>query len=113
MLLIRPILHKSLFPILMLPLAVVLTACGSKDAEKPATQVIAKVNSGEISVHQINYVLSRSGAGAVSQEMAPKVRRQVLDRLIDQELAIEQALERSLTVRQMSLQHLMLQGVKF
>ena len=80
----------------MLPLAVVLTACGSKDAEKPATQVIAKVNSGEISVHQINYVLSRSGAGAVSQEMAPKVRRQVLDRLIDQELAIEQALEKKL-----------------
>jgi EpsD family peptidyl-prolyl cis-trans isomerase len=80
----------------MIPLAIVLTACGSKDAEKPASQVIAKVNSGEISVHQINYVLSRSGAGSVSQEMAPKVRRQVLDRLIDQELAIEQALEKKL-----------------
>ena len=96
MLLIRSTLHKSLFPILMIPLAIVLTACGSKDAEKPASQVIAKVNSGEISVHQINYVLSRSGAGSVSQEMAPKVRRQVLDRLIDQELAIEQALEKKL-----------------
>ena len=79
-----------------LSLAIGLTACGSNDAEKPATQVIAKVNSGEISVHQINYVLSRSGAGSVSQEMAPKVRRQILDRLIDQELAIEQALEKKL-----------------
>ena len=88
--------QKFLLPILVLPFVIGLTACGSKDAEKPATQVIAKVNSGEISVHQINYVLSRSGAGSVSQEMAPKVRRQVLDRLIDQELAIEQALEKKL-----------------
>jgi EpsD family peptidyl-prolyl cis-trans isomerase len=96
MLLIRLTLHKSLFSILMIPLAIGLTACSSKDAEKPATQVIAKVNSGEITVHQMKYVLSRSGAGAVSQEMAPKVRRQVLDRLIDQELAIEQALEKKL-----------------
>jgi EpsD family peptidyl-prolyl cis-trans isomerase len=96
MLIIKPIRHKFLLPILALPFIIGLTACGSKDAEKPATQVIAKVNSGEISVHQINYVLSRSGAGSVSQEMAPKVRRQVLDRLIDQELAIEQALEKKL-----------------
>jgi EpsD family peptidyl-prolyl cis-trans isomerase len=96
MLLIKQKFQKFLLPILALPFIIGLTACGSKDAEKPATQVIAKVNSGEISVHQINYVLSRSGAGSVSQEMAPKVRRQVLDRLIDQELAIEQALEKKL-----------------
>jgi EpsD family peptidyl-prolyl cis-trans isomerase len=96
MLFIKQKFHKFLLPILALPFIIGLTACGSKDAEKPATQVIAKVNSGEISVHQINYVLSRSGAGSVSQEMAPKVRRQVLDRLIDQELAIEQALEKKL-----------------
>ncbi len=96
MLFIKQKYQRFLFPILALPIIIGLTACGSKDAEKPASQVIAKVNSGEISVHQINYVLSRSGAGSISQEMAPKVRRQVLDRLIDQELAIEQALEKKL-----------------
>ena len=96
MLFIKQTLQKFRLPILVLPFIIGLSACGSKDAEKPASQVIAKVNSGEISVHQINYVLSRSGAGAVSQEMAPKVRRQVLDRLIDQELAIEQAIEKKL-----------------
>jgi len=86
--------------ILIIPsVALGIVACGSKDAEKPkpATQIAAKVNSGEISVHQLNYVLSRTpGAGAASPEMAPKIRREVLDRLVDQELAVEKAVEKKL-----------------
>ena len=39
-----------------------LAACGSKDVEKPVGQIAAKVNSGEISVHQLNYVLTRTGS---------------------------------------------------
>lgn len=88
--------EKNMLRILCLSLALMLTACGSKDAEKPASQIAAKVNSGEISVHQINYVLSRTGAGAGTPEMAPKIRREILDRLIDQELAVEQAIEKKL-----------------
>lgn len=88
--------QKLILPILVLPLALGLAACGSKDAEKPASQVVAKVNSGEISVHQINYVLTRTNAAASTPEMAPKIRRQVLDRLVDQELALEQAIEKKL-----------------
>ncbi|TSA53515.1 MAG: peptidyl-prolyl cis-trans isomerase, EpsD family [Nitrosomonadaceae bacterium] len=88
--------QKLIFPILVLPLVFGLAACGSKEAEKPASQVAAKVNSGEISVHLINYVLTRTGAGASTPEMAPKIRRQVLDRLVDQELAVEQAVEKKL-----------------
>lgn len=85
---------------LLIPsVALGIAGCGSKDADKPkpATQIAAKVNSGEISVHQLNYVLTRTpGAGAVSPEMAPKIRREVLDRLVDQELAVEKAMEKKL-----------------
>jgi EpsD family peptidyl-prolyl cis-trans isomerase len=87
---------KGIPQILSLLLALGLAACGSKDAEKPASQIAAKVNSGEISVHQINYVLSRTGAAAGTPETAPKIRREILDRLIDQELAVEQAIGKKL-----------------
>lgn len=89
--------RKKVIPqILFLSFVLALAACGSKDAEKPASQIAAKVNSGEISVHQINYVLSRTVASASKPEMAPKIRREILDRLIDQELAVEQAVGKKL-----------------
>ena len=94
------IIGNNIIFILLIPsVALGIAACGSKDAEKPkpATQIAAKVNSGEISVHQLNYVLTRTpGAGAASPEMAPKIRREVLDRLVDQELAVEKAIEKKL-----------------
>lgn len=94
------IIGNNIISILLVPsVALGIAGCGNKDAEKPkpATQIAAKVNSGEISVHQLNYVLTRTpGAGAVSPEMAPKLRREVLDRLVDQELAVEKAIEKKL-----------------
>jgi EpsD family peptidyl-prolyl cis-trans isomerase len=80
----------------LLGVALGLAACGSKDVEKPVGQIAAKVNSGEISVHQLNYVLTRTGASNASPEIAPKIRREVLDKLIDQELAVEKAVEKKL-----------------
>lgn len=74
--------------------AAVLAACGSGDDKKPATQVAARVNKGEISVHQINAVLSR--AGSLSPEQAKQAGRQVLDKLVDQELLVQQAVEAKL-----------------
>ncbi|SEK25985.1 EpsD family peptidyl-prolyl cis-trans isomerase [Nitrosovibrio tenuis] len=88
--------QKFTLRMLLLGVALGLVACGSKDMEKPASQVAAKVNSGEISVHQLNYVLTRTGVGASSPETAPKIRREILDKLIDQELAVEQAVEKKL-----------------
>lgn len=88
--------HPRLVYLILPLLALGLAACGSKEAEKPASQIAAKVNSGEISVHQINYVLTRTGAGAKTPEMAPKIRREILDKLVDQELAVEQAVEKKL-----------------
>jgi len=81
-----------------------LAGCGKKkepDA-KPATQVVARVNSDEITVHQINSVLARTPN--IAPETAEKAKREILERLIDQQLAKQQAvlknLERSPRVQQ-------------
>lgn len=92
----RTLCSKSALSVLAFSLIFGLTACGSKDDKKPATQVAAKVNAEEISVHQINFVLTRSGAGAASPEQATKLRREILEKLVDQQLAVEQAIEKKL-----------------
>ena len=67
--------------------------CGkSEEAGKPATQVAAKVISGEITVHQVNAALSR--AANLAPERAREAGRQVLERLIDQELLVQQATDK-------------------
>lgn len=70
----------------------VLAGCG--DEKKVATQVAAKVNKEEISVHQINNVLGR--AGNLPPEQMKVASRQVLDRLVDQELLVQKATEKKL-----------------
>ncbi|MDP4300667.1 EpsD family peptidyl-prolyl cis-trans isomerase [Leptothrix discophora] len=73
--------------------AVLLAACGGGD-KKGATQVAAKVNKEEISVHQINFVLQRQPGLPADQAQAAGKR--VLEGLIDQELAIQEAGEQKL-----------------
>lgn len=87
-------MKHSLRPLLA-ALAVVLTlsACGEKEEKKVATQVAAKVGKEEISVHQINQVLARTNAGNASPAAVDKLRREVLEKLIDQQLAVDQAME--------------------
>jgi EpsD family peptidyl-prolyl cis-trans isomerase len=69
---------------------VALTACG-KAEQKTSTQVAAKVGSEEVSVHQVNQVLQRLNPGEASPEALLTIKQGILEKLIDQELAIEQA----------------------
>jgi SurA N-terminal domain len=64
-----------------------LAACTSK--ADSATQVVAKVNAEELSIHQVNYLLQRQQG--LRPEQTEIVSRQILERLIDQELAIQKA----------------------
>ncbi len=68
--------------------AALLTACGDKKA-KSASQTAAKVNKSEITVHQINFVLQQQRN--IRPEQADAASKQILERLIDQELALQKA----------------------
>ena len=83
----------------LLPLAVVIASgCGTKQhadtKAKTATQLAAKVNSAEITLHQINFVQARSPN--IRPEAALKARREILNRLIDQQLAKQEAMANKL-----------------
>jgi EpsD family peptidyl-prolyl cis-trans isomerase len=69
-----------------LALALSLSACHRKES---ASQTAAKVNKEEITVHQINYVL-RSQPG-LRPDQVDAASQQVLQRLINEELAVQKA----------------------
>jgi EpsD family peptidyl-prolyl cis-trans isomerase len=82
--------------VLAATLALSLAACGNKDDKKVATQIAAKVGSEEISVHQINQVLSRTNTAGATPQAVQAMSREVLEKLIDQQLAVDQAVETKL-----------------
>lgn len=88
----------SRFALSLLSAALVLglSACGNKDGKNVATQVVAKVGSEEISVHQINQVLSRTFTEGTAPDAAQAMSRVVLEKLIDQQIAVDQAIENKL-----------------
>ena len=62
---------------------------GCSKSDKPATQIVAKVNGDEITVHQVNNAVSK--VPNVTPENVNAVRKEVLDKLINQQLAVQQA----------------------
>lgn len=68
--------------------AVVLAACGAPK-DKPASQVAVRVNKSEVTVHQINHALQMQRA--VRSEQSEQATARVLERLVDQELAVQKA----------------------
>ena len=77
----------------LLALAIAIGGC-SKKQETAATQVAAKVNADEITVHQVNNILAR--VKNVTPEAAPQTKREILGKLIDQQLAKQQAIAKKL-----------------
>ncbi len=70
-------------------MAVVLLAACSKSKPVDETQIAARVNKGEISVHQVQYALQRQPRLVAAQPQT--AARRVLDSLIEQELAAQAA----------------------
>jgi EpsD family peptidyl-prolyl cis-trans isomerase len=66
-----------------------LSGCDRVKKDKTPSQAAARVNSQEITIHQINQVLEQQRGLPPAQ--AASASRQVLTRLIDQELALQEA----------------------
>lgn len=68
-----------------------LAGCGEKKKDRSATQAAARVNKDEVTLQQINLVLQEQRN--LRPEQADAASRQILERLIDQELAVQKAQE--------------------
>ncbi|WP_286744715.1 EpsD family peptidyl-prolyl cis-trans isomerase [Aquabacterium sp. UBA2148] len=89
----RAIRMMALLPVVLA--AVLATGCGDKgSSEGKATQAAARVNGSEITVHQINQVLERQQG--LRPEQAEAAGRNILEGLIDQQLAVSKAEEQKL-----------------
>ena len=74
--------------------AALLGGCGDKKKDKASSQTAAKVNKEEITVLQINQALAQQPAPPPAQ--AASASGLVLEKLIDQELALQKAGEQKL-----------------
>lgn len=81
--------------LLLLAAAAAIAGCGKSEYKTAATQVAAKVNGDEISVHQVNHLLTRFDGAALADTPAA-ARREALEKLIEQQLAGQQAIDQKL-----------------
>jgi len=90
----RAIRMMALLPVVIA--AALAAGCGEK-SDKPeakASQSAVRVNDSEITVHQINQILERQQG--LRPEQADGASRQILEGLIDQQLAVAKAEEQKL-----------------
>ncbi|OGB03819.1 MAG: peptidyl-prolyl cis-trans isomerase, EpsD family [Burkholderiales bacterium RIFCSPLOWO2_12_FULL_64_99] len=90
----RTLRSMALLPVVVA--AALAAGCGDKgkSAEGKATQAAARVDGSEITVHQINQLLERQQG--LKPEQAEAASHQILESLIDQQLAVAKAEEQKL-----------------
>jgi len=78
-----------------LVLLALLAGCGG-DSHPPASQVVAKVNKDEITVHELNGMIERANTRAATPEQQAQVTTAALKTLVDEQLLVEQAIDQHL-----------------
>lgn len=71
--------------------ALALGACGDSKKDKTASQTAVRVNKEEVTVHQINLMLQQQRG--VKPEQIDAASKQILEFLVDQELAVQKTRE--------------------
>ncbi|MBI3479744.1 MAG: peptidyl-prolyl cis-trans isomerase, EpsD family [Nitrosomonadales bacterium] len=84
--------RSRLSVVVALSAGLMMAGCG--EHKKAATQVAAKVGSDEITISQVNGVFAKMQP--IPGKTAEQAKREVLDNLIDQQLAVHQAIEKKL-----------------
>jgi EpsD family peptidyl-prolyl cis-trans isomerase len=89
-----PNVFRTAQPTLLLAAAslLLLSACSPRSGADMPTQVVARVGSSEISMLQFNLALKNAGVPAPGEPL----RKEVAAKLVDRELAVQQALARKL-----------------
>lgn len=82
----------------VLALALALAGCSDRKKDKTASQTAARVNKEDITVHQINLLLQQQRG--LKNEQVDAVSKQILELLIDQELAVQRTRELKLDQEQ-------------
>ena len=75
----------------LLVVALAVVSCGKSEDKKISSQIAAKVDGDEISVHEINFALARSGVN--SPDQAKSATPQILEKLVDRQLLVHKAIE--------------------
>jgi EpsD family peptidyl-prolyl cis-trans isomerase len=84
---------KQLAVAISIAAGLTVAACGRDDGQRPASQVAAKVNEEEITVHQLNSAMAQF---RILNGQQQGVTKQVLERMVDQELLVQKAIEKKL-----------------
>ena len=86
-------MHYVRVILLVMCSATLLSACSHKK-DGGETQVVAKVNGDEITVHQLNFAMSR--LGEIPKEKENEAAKQMLRNLVDQQLLVKLAFDKKL-----------------
>lgn len=81
---------NNLFKVVLVFFVMAISGCGIHKDDPSVMPTAAKVNRSEITVEQINFVLQQQG---VPPGQSESVRRDILERLINQELTLQRAKE--------------------
>ena len=87
----KPHLLSRLIVVAVAASTLTLTGCGDRKKGTAASQTAARVNQEEVTVHQINQLLQQQRG--LKPEQLDIASRQILESLVDQELAVQRTRE--------------------